>query len=84
VVAAADEQPIAEYLDAGQVQYTAIQASQLNGLPINPGTRRFWITSSQRDEAVKSLKLKFPGGVLRPHYSDFNQTEIYYTYEATK
>jgi 4-amino-4-deoxy-L-arabinose transferase-like glycosyltransferase len=84
VVAAPDEQPIAQYLDAGEVPYTAIKASELNGLPINPSTRRFWITDSQRDEAVKSLKLKFPGGILRPHYSDFNQTEIYYTYEATK
>jgi 4-amino-4-deoxy-L-arabinose transferase-like glycosyltransferase len=84
VVAAPDEQPIAQYLVAGTLPYIAIKASDLNALPIDPGTRRFWITDSQRDEAVKSLKLKFPGGVLRPHYSDFNQTEIYYTYEATK
>jgi hypothetical protein len=84
VVAPADALPVIAYVDHGGTAYTAIQPAEINSLPIASAGRLFVIAAASRDEAVKNLKPKFPGGVLRPEYSDFNQTEIYYTYEVTK
>jgi hypothetical protein len=84
VVATPDEQPVVSYLVDGAKPYTALEAKGIAGLPITPGARKFIISAASREEAVKSLKLKFPGGVLRPLLSDFNQAEICYIYEVTK
>jgi hypothetical protein len=84
VVATPDEQPVVSYLVHGAKAYTPLQAKDVAALPITPGTRKFIISAASREEAVKSLKLKFPGGVLRPLLSDFNQAEICYIYEVTK
>jgi 4-amino-4-deoxy-L-arabinose transferase-like glycosyltransferase len=83
VVATAPEQPTVEYLVAGRKPYTAVETGQMASLPVGPGTRRFYISATSKDDAVKYLKLKFPGGVLRPIPSDFNQIEIAYVYEVT-
>jgi hypothetical protein len=83
VIAPAAEQPTVEYLVAGRKPYTALEAGQMASLPVGPGSRRFYISATSKDEAVKFLKLKFPGGVLRPLASDFNQSEICYVYEVT-
>ncbi|MDB5178292.1 MAG: conserved rane protein of unknown function [Patescibacteria group bacterium] len=84
LVASKDEQPVVAFLNPGKIPYQAIQAQDIAGLPIPAVNRQFMITSTSRDESVKILKIKFPGGVLRPHYSSFNQAEIYYTYEVAK
>jgi hypothetical protein len=84
VVASPSEQPVVNYLNHGAVPYQALQPRELAGLPVAQTAREFLITTGSRDDAVKTLKVKFPGGILRPHYSDFNQTEIYYSYEVAK
>ncbi len=84
IVATPPEQAVIAYLDHNQITYQALTASAIAGLPIITGPRQFIITAIDHAEAVKVLKVKLPGGVLRPHYSSFNQTEIYYTYELAK
>lgn len=84
VVGTPDQQRVVAYLDHNQVEYRGLEPQAIAGLPVDPGPRQFLITTGSRDEAVKVLKVKFPGGILRPHYSDFNQAEIYYSYELSK
>ena len=83
-VIAPEQQPVVEYLNHGDKSFSVLKPSDLAGLPIASGSRQFYIGAGEREETVKILKAKFPGGVLRPHYSDFNQMEIYYTYETKK
>ncbi|HEX3082057.1 MAG TPA: glycosyltransferase family 39 protein [Candidatus Saccharimonadia bacterium] len=82
VVAPADQLPVAQYLNYNQPHTQFITTAQLQVLPIAASHRLFYITAASRDEAVTTLKAKFPGGTLEPHYSDFNLVEIYYTYEV--
>jgi hypothetical protein len=84
VVAPAAEHPIVQYLVPESKPYKLVEAKDLAGLPITPGQYTFLITASQKDETVKQLKLKFPGGTLKSILSDFNLPDIYYTYEVTK
>jgi 4-amino-4-deoxy-L-arabinose transferase-like glycosyltransferase len=84
VVAPAPEHPIVQYLVPPTKPYKLVEAKDLAGLPITPGQYTFLITRSQKDETVKQLKLKFPGGKLQSILSDFDRTEVYYTYEVTK
>jgi Dolichyl-phosphate-mannose-protein mannosyltransferase len=84
VVATTDEDAVVQYLDGGDLYYKALTPAQILTLPDTKGDFQFWVTPSEKDAAVTSLKPKLPGGVLRPHYSNFNQAEIYYTYEVTK
>jgi hypothetical protein len=86
VIATADELPIIAYLTHGQAKanYQPLEPKQLEALPVTPGAHQFIITATARDNAAKSLSLKFPGGKLRPELSTFSQNEIYYTYEITK
>lgn len=84
VVATSDENAVIQYLDGGDLYYKAVTPTQILTVPDTKGDFQFWVTPPEKDPAVASLKPKLPGGVLRPHYSTFNQTEIYYTYEVTK
>ncbi len=84
VVIPSDQTPVVDYLDRGRTKYRIMTPADLTALPIAATNRQFYITAASRDEAVKTLKAKFPGGVLRPLYSSFNQIEIYYIYETTK
>lgn len=84
VVGSADDQAIVAYLTGNAALYQNLDAAGLVALPNTPNSRQFYIMADERENAAKNLKAKFPGGVLRPHYSPFNQTEIYYTYEITK
>ncbi len=84
VVSTTDQFPVIDYLDHGQLGYRVITTADLTALPVAGASRQFYIATSIRDDAVKVLKAKFPGGTLQPHYSSFNQVEIYYTYEITK
>jgi 4-amino-4-deoxy-L-arabinose transferase-like glycosyltransferase len=84
LIATEDELTVANYLTHGQVSYTETQPSQLDNLPVTPGSHLFVITATARDDAAKTLSLKYPGGKLRPQLSTFSQNEIYYTYEITK
>lgn len=82
IVAAPSEQAVIDYLNHQKTAYTPIAASDIAALPVGAGSRQFMIATDSRAEASKTLKVKFPGGVLRPHYSAFNQSEIYYSYEV--
>ncbi|HUD11659.1 MAG TPA: hypothetical protein VMS08_04580, partial [Candidatus Saccharimonadia bacterium] len=84
VVATPSELPVIAYLDSGGLPYTPVQATGILKLPATAGTHQFIIAASSRDTTTKALKSKFPGGILYPHYSAFNQAEIYYTYLVTK
>jgi hypothetical protein len=84
IVATTAEQPVVAYLNAGGVSYTAVTGSQIIKLPSLPTSRQFIIAASSRNTSTKGLKAAFPGGVLYPHYSTFNQAEIYYTYVVGK
>jgi hypothetical protein len=84
VIATSDEAAAINYLDSGKVNYTLISPSGILSLPDAKGTFQFWITPSVKDQTITSLKPKLPGGLIQPHYSTFNQSEIYYTYEVTK
>jgi hypothetical protein len=84
VVATGDQQPVVSYLLHTDAHYYLTDAAGVVAMPVTPGARQFWITDAARDEAVKAIKAKFPGGHLLPKYSDFNQNEIYYTYEVAK
>lgn len=84
LVATADEQTVVNYLSHRGPGYIALTPQTLTGLPTGPGARKFYITPTDRAAITKTLQAKFPGGVWRPHYSLFNQAEIYYTYETAK
>lgn len=82
VVGQASELPIIDYLNHNAIAYQSLEPKDIAAIPVATAARNFYITLAARDEAMKTLRVKIPGGVLRPHYSDFNQTEIYYTYEV--
>jgi len=84
LVAPSDVLPVIAYLDYGDTSYTALEPAKINDLPVASTNRLFVIDAASRTDAIENLKPKFPGGVLRPEYSAFNQTEIYYTYEVNK
>jgi len=84
VVLPQEQIPVVNYLDYQTPSFRALTSSQLAGLPIPAANRQFYIAAASRDDSVKILKAKFPGGVLHPHYSPFNQAETYYTYEVNK
>jgi len=84
VVAPPDQLPVVAYLSHGNAAYQPVQPNGIAGLPATPGPRQFLIAAASRDAAVRALKTKFPGGVLRPQYSTFNQAEIYYLYDTTQ
>jgi 4-amino-4-deoxy-L-arabinose transferase-like glycosyltransferase len=83
VVIPATQVPIVEYLDSRRATFRTVTIPELEAIPIATANRQFYIATSTRDDAVKVLKAKFPGGTLRPHFG-FNLTEIYYTYEVAK
>jgi hypothetical protein len=82
VVVTGDQLPVVRYLNYHNTVYQAIKPADILNLPSGTGGRQFLITAAARDDAVKNLKLKFSGGVLRPKYSGFNLAEIYYIYEV--
>lgn len=84
IVAKSNELPIAQYIDYRTKGYTLLEPGQINILPVGPGARQFVITAAARNEAAKSLSLKFAGGKLRPQLSTFSHNEIYYLYEITQ
>jgi len=83
VVADIDQRAVIDYLIGGQVPYDNISAAQIANLP-SSGAKQFWITADQRTVSVNYLKQKFAGALLQPQYSNFSQSEIYYTYQVTK
>ncbi|QQR51932.1 glycosyltransferase family 39 protein [bacterium] len=83
VVTTPAEQPIIQYL-ADSRPATYIKIDELALLPTAGEAKYFYISASERDASKKLLKAKFPGGTFKPHFSPFNQTEVYYTYEMTK
>jgi 4-amino-4-deoxy-L-arabinose transferase-like glycosyltransferase len=82
-VGSEDEMAVVKYLEDG-ARFAPLEPKGITGLPLAPGARTFVITVTARDEAVKSLSLKFPGGKLKPHLSAFSQNEIFYTYEVAQ
>jgi 4-amino-4-deoxy-L-arabinose transferase-like glycosyltransferase len=84
VVASPSEFPVVAYLDHNGPTYLNLTAANIRSLPITPEAHQFIIAADSRDIATKALKARFPGGVLYPHYSTFNQAEIYYTYVVSK
>lgn len=84
VVLSPEQAPVVNYLAYGITSFRVVTPAALTALPIAAGTRQFYIGASVRDETVKTLKSKFPGGILVPHYSEFNLVEYYYTYEVAK
>jgi 4-amino-4-deoxy-L-arabinose transferase-like glycosyltransferase len=82
VVVPDDQIPVLSYLGYQGPAYKAIKPADILALPASSGSRQFLISPVSRDEAVRNLKLKFSGGVLRPRYSKFNIAEIYYIYEV--
>jgi hypothetical protein len=84
VVTTKDQQPVISYLLHTDTAYVLTDPSGVVAMPVGHGSRQFWISQAARDDAIKAIKAKFPGGHLLPKYSDFNQNEIYYTYEVTK
>jgi len=83
LVVAGDELPIATYLTTAK-SAQVITTSELVTLPTAPGPYEFILTSAVRDKATQALTDKFPGGKLKPYYSDFNASDIYYDYKVTK
>ena len=83
LVVANDEIPVAEFLTA-DTSGRVIQATQLTGMPVTPGTYDFVLTTAARQQTVKALADKFPGGKLKPYYSNFNDSDIFYDYQVTK
>lgn len=80
MVATPDELTVIAYMANGGPGYDAVQALGIASLPAGHSSHQFIISATERDASTKALKAKFPGGVLYPHYSMFNQAEIYYTY----
>lgn len=83
VVAIDSQRDIINYLAHRAPSYHLISTDDLIAMPNTAAHRLFYLTPETRDAAVKTIKAKYPGGVLRPHYSLFNQTEMYYSYEIT-
>ncbi len=83
VVTTASDQPIIEYLaDGATAQY--LKTDELAVLPTSSNPKQFFISATEKEPAKKLLKAKFPGGTFKPHFSPFNQVEVYYTYELSK
>jgi hypothetical protein len=84
VVTTAEEATVISYL-ADRSSYTSlINPAGIIDLAQTPGTSRFLITAAVRDDTARNLALRFAGGKLAPHYSDFSQNELYYGYEITQ
>lgn len=47
-------------------------------------SHQFIIDTDQRDAAIVALRGRFGGGKLYPHYSSFNNAELFYVYEVGK
>lgn len=83
LVVANDELSVAAYLTTAK-SVRVITTAELVVLPTVAGPYEFILTSAVRDKVSQTLTDKFPGGKLKPYYSDFNGSDIYYDYQVTK
>jgi 4-amino-4-deoxy-L-arabinose transferase-like glycosyltransferase len=83
LIVSGDELPVATYLTLAS-SAKVITTAELTVLPITAGSYQFILTSAVREPVTKVLADKFPGGKLKPYYSDFNDSDIYYDYQVTK
>ncbi len=83
IVAPADQLPVIAYLNYDKAPYQVVAAEAITSLPATTPVE-FLIASASRSDATKALQAKFPGHILQPQYSTFNQAQIYYVYDSTK
>ena len=83
VVVASDELPIATYLTTAK-SAQVITTAELTALPTTAGSYEFILTAAVRNKVAQALTDKFPGSKLKPYYSAFNNSDIYYDYQVTK
>jgi hypothetical protein len=70
-----------QFLTYERADYTLIDPSQLAQVPLQPGVaKEFSILEGERDPALKALKLRFPDGLISPHYSAFSGNELFVIY----
>lgn len=83
LVVSNDELAVATYLTTDK-SVRVITTAELVVLPTTAGSYDFILTAAVRDKVSQVLVDKFPGGKLKPYYSDFNDSDIYYDYQVTK
>jgi hypothetical protein len=83
LVVSGDEMPVSAYLTTTKAA-KVISPEDLAVLPVTAGSYEFVLTATVRDKVAKALADKFPGGNLKPFYSNFNDSDIYYDYQVTK
>jgi 4-amino-4-deoxy-L-arabinose transferase-like glycosyltransferase len=73
-----------QYLTHGKSEYRQLEASNIDGLPLDAGTaKEFAVFRGDKDIALRQLELKFPDGQLSPHYSNFSGSELFTTYRVS-
>ncbi len=83
LITGADEAFVVAYLTK-PASARQLSVPELVALPITPGVYQFVLTAAVRDKVAKALADKFPGGKLKPYYSAFNDSDIFYDYQVTK
>lgn len=73
-------QPL-EFLTHNHLNYTQIEPKKVSTIPLTPGVAKvFVVFEGDKEQALKTLKLKFPNGHITPIYSNFNGKELYVVY----
>lgn len=72
-----------EYLSHKKVDFRRLDLADLRNLPLGSGNKLFIVAvNGNTDAALETLRGKFPGGHLGPHYSPFNDKILFYSYEV--
>ncbi len=72
-----------EYLARKKADFKRLDLSDLRNLPLGSGKKLFIVAvNGDTDAALETLRSKYPGGHLGPHYSPFNDKILFYSYEV--
>lgn len=72
-----------EYLTHKKSQYTRIDPTEVDSIPLEPGqAKEFAVFSYEKDKLLSRLQLKFPDGKVSPYYSSFSGDELFILYNV--
>lgn len=74
-----------QFLTHDRVSYSTIDVNGLRNLPINKQPKIFLVAEqSDSAEQLEIISAKFPGGQVVSHYSNFDQRQLFFTYELSQ
>ena len=83
IIAGGYETMPAEYLLANKQTYILLDKDSLQNLPLQTSPQLFVFPAGDNSNAITEvLKAKYPNGTLTPHYSSFDNTLLFYSFEV--